>query len=53
MLWVYGHYRYFNSVSAGIVSDVYKRQILASKDGPRAYVRVYVNVIYCDYLNTD
>ena len=33
MLWVYGYYKYFNSFSAGIV---FRRQILMSKDGPRA-----------------
>ena len=32
MLWVYGHYNYCNSFSAGIV---YRREILMSKDGPR------------------
>ena len=38
MLWIYAN---FNSFSAGIVfytseSDVYRRQILTYKDGPRA-----------------
>ena len=33
MLWVYGHYHYFNSFSAGIESDVCGRQILTSEDG--------------------
>ena len=33
MLWVYGHYKLFTSFSAG---TVFRRQILTSKDGPRA-----------------
>ena len=33
MLWVYGHYKYFNSYSAG---TVFKRLNLTSTDGPRA-----------------
>ena len=32
MLWVYGHYKYFNSFSAGID---FRRQILTSKVDPR------------------
>ena len=32
MLCVYGHYKYFNSVTVGTVSI---RQILMYKDGPR------------------
>ena len=41
MLWVYGHYNYLNSLSAGDIlytpeSEVYRRQILTYKDGPRA-----------------
>ena len=40
MLWGYGHNRYFNSFSAEdrlytSESDVYRRQILTYKDGPR------------------
>ena len=33
VLWVYGRYKYVNSFSAG---TVFRRQILTSKDGPRA-----------------
>ena len=33
MLWFYGHDIFFNSFSAG---TVFRRQILTSKDGPRA-----------------
>ena len=40
MLWVYGHYEYFNSYSAGID---FRRQILTSKIDPRA-VRVKVSL---------
>ena len=37
MLWVYDHYIFFNSFSARMSeSDVYGRQNLTSKDGPRA-----------------
>ena len=41
MLWVYEHYKYFNSFSAGIAIfmskfDVSRRQILTYGDGPRA-----------------
>ena len=36
MLWVYGHSSFLNFSSAGSESDVYRRQILMSKDGPRA-----------------
>ena len=44
MLWVYDHFKYFYSYSAGIdfspsESDVYRRQILTTKVDPRA-VRV-------------
>ena len=37
MLWVYGHYKYFNSFSAWIDfrRDVFRRQILTSKVDPR------------------
>ena len=33
MLWVHGHYKYFNTFSAG---TVFIRQNLTYKDGPRA-----------------
>ena len=41
MLWVYGQYKYFISYCTGTIfihseSDVYRRQILMYKDGPRA-----------------
>ena len=38
MLWVYGHYKYFHSYSAGINS---RRQNLTSRVAPRA-VRVFL-----------
>ena len=37
MLWVYGHYNFFNSFSAGPSLDVrIRRQILTYKDAPLA-----------------
>ena len=40
MLWVYCHYKYLDTFSTGpfytSASDVYRRQILSYKDGPRA-----------------
>ena len=61
MLWVYGHYKYFPSYSAGIDfsrqnltstdvrSDVYRRQILTTKVGSGA-VRVNASAV-CQTLN--
>ena len=55
MLWVYGHYKYVYSYSAGIdftrqnltSVDVYRRQILTSKVDPRT---VKVKRIYIGWL---
>ena len=49
MLWVYGHYKYFYSFSAGIDldvrSDVCRRQVLTSKVDPHA-VRINNNDVF-------
>ena len=66
MLWVYGHYKYFNSLYVFIrlytsETDVYRRQILTYKDGPRTegvkqfyeyWTRCIIdtaNLLYIDY----
>ena len=63
MLWVYGHYKYFNYSSGGGLytseSDVYRRQILTYKDDPRAErinntklkCEIYNSNIKCIYVN--
>ena len=53
MLWIYGHYKWFNSFCAGAESDVYRRQILMYKDGSRTE-RVNYNKLtyYYSYSNS-
>ena len=48
ILWVYGHYTYFNSFSAG---TVFSGLSLTPKDGPRAEVLMSRKGMHIDILN--